>query len=127
MAGLEVVGRLFAVDVTRPSSTRDSTIGNDSLERTDQIRITARKIDKKNARVGGPISRRLVLLVPTSLNHGVRCAGIKARVEGKKETVAIFRGLDCQLTRPRQGSVPYDERPAGNIDLPGREAARGEV
>lgn len=45
----------------------------------------------------------------------------------KKGTVAIFRGLDCQLTRPRQGSVPYDERPAGNSDLPGREAARGEM
>lgn len=78
MAGVEVVGRLFAVDVTRPqaSSTRDTTIGNDGQERTDQMRITARKIDKKNARAGWPMSRRLDLLVSTSLDHGVRCAGI---------------------------------------------------
>lgn len=43
MARVEVVEKLFAVDVTRPSSTRDSTIGNDGQDGPIRYGITARR------------------------------------------------------------------------------------
>ena len=51
----------------------------------------------------------------------------KPEFEVKKGTVAIFRGLDCQLARPRQGSrttsgrleiatCPVERRPGAKIE-----------